>query len=328
MKKILMVGGAGYVGSRLIDDLISRNLISGIYDITVVDCLWFGNYLPDHIKVINKNAINLEPEDVKGFDCVIFLGGLSNDPMADFSPQQNFIENTSLPLYLAYISKKVGVKRFIYASSCSIYGFTSNRSVTESTNPSPQYPYGISKLLGETAVMSLEDDNFRPISLRQGTIGGWSPRMRFDLVVNTMTKSALSEGKITVNNPNLWRPLVDIRDIVNAYKKSMEAPLELTGIFNISGKNYTIGRLGKEIHKYLVSKGYEVDLEISNKEDVRNYKVSTRKAEVELGVSSKYTPIDSVKDIFDNMDLSKCDLNEVKYYNVRVFKGLHEKFEL
>ena len=93
MKKILIIGGAGYIGSRLIWDLPAT------FDITVVDCLWFGYYLPSNIKVINTNALTLELENVEGFDCVIFLGGLSNDPMADFSPQQNFLDNTALPSY-------------------------------------------------------------------------------------------------------------------------------------------------------------------------------------------------------------------------------------
>ena len=201
--------------------------------------------------------------------------------------------------------------------------------MAEFTNPKPQFPYGISKLLGENAIMALEGDNFRPISLRQGTVGGWSPRMRFDLVVNTMTKSALLDGRILVNNPNLWRPLVDIRDVVSAYKKAIDSPLELTGVFNISEKNYTVGQLGEEIHKYLTStRGYDVDLEILDIEDKRNYKVNTTKAKIELGFTSKYNPIDSVTDIFDNMDLDNCDFSDPKYYNIEVFTRLHDMFEL
>ena len=115
---------------------------------------------------------------------------------------------------MAFITKKAGISRFIYASTCSVYGFTDNEVMTEHSPVSPQYPYGISKLQAEYSIMNMKDNNFRPISLRKGTVGGWSPRMRFDLVVNTMTKCALTEKKIIVHNPNLWRPLVDIRDVV------------------------------------------------------------------------------------------------------------------
>lgn len=320
MNKVLVIGGGGFIGTRLVTELKERN-----YDVTVVDLFWFGNYLPDGVKIIKENAMNLQPEDVDGYDSVVFLGGLSNDPMADFSPNRNFIENTSVPAYLAYICKKVGVKRFVYAGSCSVYGFTDNKPLDEESFINPQYPYGISKLLGETGVITLTDDNFRPIALRQGTVGGWSPRMRFDLVVNTMTRFALETKQITVHNPKLWRPLIDIRDIVSAYVKSIESDLSVTGVYNISYDNYTIGDLAKEIHGVLTNKGYIVDVLIQNKQDVRNYKVNTTKAEKELGFKAKYSPTDSINDIFDNMDMDNCDFSDSKFYNIQTFKDVVRK---
>ena len=320
MQKTLIVGGGGDVGTRLVTELINRN-----YDVTVVDLFWFGNYLPKNTKIIQKDAINLNARDMMGFECIIFLGGMSNDPMADFSPSRNFIENTCVPSYLACISKKSGIKRFIYASSCSVYGFTDDKPLSEDSSIKPQYPYGISKLLGEKGVMLLEDDNFRPISLRQGTIGGWSPRMRFDLVVNTMLRCALVNKKIIVHNPKLWRPLIDIRDVVSSYVNSIESDLKTTGIYNISTKNYTIGELAKEIHCNLENKGYSVDVLIENKEDVRNYKADNSKAKNELGFNPKYSPTDSINDIFDNMDLNKCDFSDKRFYNIETFKDLVSK---
>ena len=321
MKKVLIVGGGGYVGTRLVMELKDRD-----YDVTVVDLFWFGNYLPKGVRVIKENAMHLDIEDVRGFDSVIFLAGLSNDPMADFSPNRNFIENTSVPAYLAYISKKAGVKRFIYAGSCSVYGFTDNIPLDEDSFINPQYPYGISKLLGEKGVMTLTDDDFRPISLRQGTIGGWSPRMRFDLVVNTMTRFALETKQITVHNPKLWRPLIDIRDIVSAYVNSIESDLEVTGVYNISYKNYTIGDLAKEIHSTLTDRGYVVDVLIQNKEDVRNYKVDNSRAKKDLNFNPKYSPTDSINDIFDNMNLDKCDFSNKNFYNIQTFKDVVRKW--
>ena len=114
----------------------------------------------------------------------IKLGGLSNDPMAEFSPAMNFIQNGALPTYLAFIAKKAGVRRFVYACSCSVYGYTVNELYDEESPVTCGYPYGISKLQGERAVLQLQDETFSTISLRQGTVCGYSPRRRFDLIVN------------------------------------------------------------------------------------------------------------------------------------------------
>ena len=170
--------------------------------------------------------------------------------------------------------------------------------------------------------MNMEDDSFRPISLRKGTVGGFSPRMRYDLVVNAMTKTALTEGKIIVNNPSLWRPIIDIRDVVTAYIRSIEANLDITGIYNISYDNYTIGRLADEIKDELFNFGYEINIETKNVQDVRNYKVSSEKAKIELDFVAKHSPKDSVNQILKNIDLESVDFADQKYYNIKIFKEL------
>ena len=139
--KILIVGGAGYIGSALIPKLLERG-----YYITVVDLLWFGNHLPENIKVINKNIFELNRNEINEYDQVIFVAGLSNDPMAEFSPGKNFIYNSAAPAYLCYLSKQAGVKRFIYAGSCSVYGYTVDKFYDEEASTISNYPYGISKL--------------------------------------------------------------------------------------------------------------------------------------------------------------------------------------
>ena len=315
MKKVLLAGGAGYIGTMLTEELINRN-----YDVTVVDLLWFGNYLPTGAALLNKNIMDLTEEDLHGFDVVVFQAGLSNDPMADYSPSMNFVENAAVPAYLAFISKRAGVERFVYASSCSIYGYTANNLMDESAPVSPQYPYGISKLSAEYTIMSLKDERFRPIALRKGTVGGYSPRMRFDLVVNAMTKSALQKNAITVNNPSLWRPLIDVRDVVMAYVRSIECNLSISGIYNISYDNYTIGRLADEIREELMRHGFNPSIITKNVQDVRNYKVTNKKAKIELDFVPRYSPKDSVKEILRNMDLSSVDFEDKKYYNIATFK--------
>lgn len=323
MKKLLLVGGAGYIGTRFSTYLADKG-----YNITVVDNFWFGDFINDKVIKIKKNLWDLKVEDLVGFDAVLFLAGLSNDPMAMFRPDLNFIENSSAPVYLGFLAKQAGVKRFIGASSCSVYGYTKNKTLNENSLVKPSYAYGISKLQCEQGITTLEDNNFRPILFRKGTVGGWSQKMRYDLVVNTMLKNALTIGKITVHNPKLWRPLIDIRDVIQGYEIAIEADLDITGVFNLSGGNYTIGELGKIIHTELVDRGHKVELEILQNPDVRNYKVSTDKIEDELGFKARYSPLDSLKEILSNIDVNSYDFNKDIYYNINIFKNilLNENF--
>ena len=315
MKKVLVAGGAGYIGTLLSTELAERG-----YQVVVVDQLWFGNHFTSNVPVTQKNIMDLKTADLEGFDCVVFLGGLSNDPMAKYNPSMNFVENSAVPSYLAFAAKEAGVSRFVYASTCSVYGYTANKLLDEeSKSISPQYPYGISKLAAERSIMNLQDEKFRPIALRKGTVGGWSPRMRFDLVVNAMTKTALTQGKIVVNNPSIWRPLVDIRDVVAAYVRSVESNLDVSGIYNISEDNYTIGRLADLVKDTLVDAGHKISIETRSVQDFRNYKVLNTKAQAELDFKPRYTPQDSVKSILKNVE-NGIDLTDKKYYNIQVFK--------
>ena len=133
--KILLAGGAGYIGSKLAPELMEYG-----YEVEVIDLLWFGNHLPKEIKVIQKDLFDCDYEEFQGYDQIIFLGGLSNDPMAEYSPAKNFIYNAALPAYLAFQAKKAGVKRYIYASSCSIYGYTVNQLYDEDAPVICNYP--------------------------------------------------------------------------------------------------------------------------------------------------------------------------------------------
>ena len=315
--KIMVAGGAGYIGTRLCNELCLEG-----HKVTVVDLFWFGDHLENSVNKIKTDIMDLNIDQISDYDCVVFIAGLSNDPMANFSPRRNFIENAATPTYLAYLCKKAGVKRFVYASSCSVYGFTDNKIMTEKDEVNPEYPYGISKLQTEYSIMKMQDNNFRPISLRKGTVGGWSPRMRFDLVVNTMTKYATTQGKITVHNPNLWRPLIDIRDAVQAYKKSIFSDLSVSGIFNISHSNYKIGDLAIQIKEKLEEYGYQIDLDIQNRPDVRNYLASNEKAKTILNFNPVFTPKDSIEEIIQNINFDNINVNHKSYYNILTFEEL------
>ena len=316
-KKIFIAGGAGYIGTRFC------NTFCNDYDITVLDYFWFGdNIESDNVTKIYGSISDIKVDDLKGYDAVMFLGGLSNDPMAEFNPNLNFVENSAVPTYLAYLTKTAGIKKFIGASSCSVYGFTKNKTLVEQSDVKPTYPYGISKLQFEKGISILEDRNFKPILFRKGTVGGWSERMRYDLVVNTMLMTALTKKKITINSPKLWRPLIDIRDVVEAYRLALESHEDISGVFNLSGVNLTIGTLGKLIHKKLKQNGFDIDLEILDIKDFRNYKVNIDKIQDELEFEPKYLPKDSLDEILNNIDINTYDFSDKKYYNIQVFKEL------
>jgi len=318
--KILIAGGAGYIGSMLTPKLLDRG-----YEVDILDLLWFGNHLPAGVKVIQKDIFKVSEEELKGYDQVIFLAGLSNDPMAEFSPAQNFIDNASSPSYLAYIAKRAGVKRYIYGSSCSVYGYTVDELFDETRPTISNYPYGISKLQGEFGSLKQQSAGFSVIALRQGTVCGYSPRMRLDLVINTMFKFALTDGVITVNNPAIWRPILDIRDAVSAYVRSIEAHEDISGIFNVASGNYTVGEIGDAV-KEGVEKFLNIHPKINIKhiQDFRNYKVSIQKANEVISFKPRYTIVDTVKSLADNLDQFK-DFDRQEYYNIRTFKAMkHE----
>ena len=317
MKKILLAGGAGYIGTELCKRLMKLD-----YDITVIDDLWFGNNLDPKIKLIKKDLFQVTYKELVDFDVVIFLAGVSNDPMAEFSPSENFIQNAACPAYLSYESKRASVKRFIYASSCSVYGYTVDELYDENSPTTCSYPYGISKLQGENGVMQLADSNFSVISLRQGTVCGYSDRMRFDLVVNTMFKNAMLHNEITVNNPSIWRPIFHIQDACTAYIRAIQAPDNISGIFNVASDNYTLGQIGDivsvEMSKLL---NKEVKMHINDVKDFRNYKVSIQHAKLTLGFTPTYTVKDIIHDLYQYAG-SIQNMESEKYYNIKVFESL------
>jgi nucleoside-diphosphate-sugar epimerase len=320
--KLLIAGGAGYVGSVLIPKLLDRG-----YKVDVVDLFWFGNHLPRRAGLLNKDLFQLSVEDLEPYDQVVFLAGLSNDPMAEYSPSKNFIFNAAAPAYLAYTAKNAKVKRYIYASSCSVYGYTVNELYDETRPVASSYPYGISKLQGEQAAMQLSDENFSVIALRKGTVSGYSPRMRLDLIINTMFKCAVRDHSITINNPSIWRPILGIEDAATAYIRAIEANPGISGIFNIASGNYTVGEVG-DLVKNSVEEllGARVSLVIKNIQDFRNYKVSVEKAKNVLSFHPAEDVKSIVRNLLNNMN-SFNDWDNPLYSNILTFKQLENGLE-
>ena len=321
--RILCAGGAGYIGSVLIPKLLERG-----YKVDVVDLFWFGNHLPNQVGIINKDIFHLSVDDLEPYDQVIFLAGLSNDPMAEFSPSKNFIFNAAAPAYLAYTAKKAEVKRYIYASSCSVYGYTENELFDETRPVSSNYPYGISKLQGEQAATQLADENFSVIALRKGTVSGYSPRMRFDLIINTMFKNAVRENVVTVNNPSIWRPILSIDDAATAYIRAVEANYSLSGIFNVASGNYTVGEVADLVKSAVEERlGKKVQLNIKHIQDFRNYKVSIEKAKNVLSFHPSGDVKTIVGGLVDNMERFK-DWDNPAYSNIQSLKKLESAIDV
>jgi nucleoside-diphosphate-sugar epimerase len=296
--------------------------------VDVVDLFWFGNHLPRTIGTLNKDIFQLTVEDLEPYDQVVFMAGLSNDPMAEFSPAKNFVFNAAAPAYLGYIAKIAKVKRYIYASSCSVYGYTENELFDETRPVSSSYPYGISKLQGEQAVMQLADDNFSVISLRKGTVSGYSPRMRLDLIINTMFKSAMKDRVIMVNNPSIWRPLLGIEDAATAYIRAIEANQKISGIFNIASGNYTVGEVADLVKAALRERmNLQVHLDIKHIQDFRNYKVSTEKAANVLSFHPTSDVKSIVYDLVDNFKKFQ-DLDNPSYSNIMTFKKIESAIDI
>ncbi len=313
--KILVAGGAGFIGSVMVPLLQEHG-----YEVDVVDLLWFGNHLPEGTRVIQRDIFELTVDDLKPYDQVIFVAGLSNDPMAEFSPAKNFIDNGALPSYLAFIAKAAGVKRFIYASSCSVYGYTVNELYDETCPVTCGYPYGISKLQGERGVLQLHDESFSTIALRQGTVCGYSPRTRFDLIVNTMFKFAMTEGKITVNNPAIWRPILDVRDTSAAFLRAVQADTSISGVFNVAYDNFTVGLIGDIVKDEVEAlTGRKIKIQVNNVQDFRNYKVTCDKARNHLGFRPRHGVAEMIANLYQHID-DYGDFTNDNFYNIQVFR--------
>jgi nucleoside-diphosphate-sugar epimerase len=300
--KVLVVGGAGYVGQRLVPHLISRG-----HTVKAWDAMLLDNPVPDY-PLVWDDLFNIKSEHLAGYDRVIFLAGLSNDPMADFSPSKNFIQNTAAPLHVAYMAKQAGVRRFIYASSASVYGNTGGKLMTVEDTVAPDYPYGISKLAGERAVLQLADSSFQVIAFRKGTVCGWSPRMRFDLCVNAMYKDAKMTGVVTVNAGQVHRPILSMRDCLRGYKLAVENWDHDIAVYNLFSQNYRMEEIGKLV---LLSEGSE--LIIRHADEKRAYQLD--------GLPFGDTITDIVKEIHAHCShWTPEQFEDDRWYNIRLFR--------
>lgn len=332
-KKILVIGGAGYVGSVLVEELLKRG-----YAVKVFDRLIYGDQglreVRDRVELVTGDMRAMDPAVLEDVAAVINLGGISNDPTAEFNPAANYEMNTVATEQLAKLAKKAGVQRYLFASTCSIYDqgvedAEADLILDETAHVSPRAAYSSSKFEAEQRLLPMADDSFCPVVLRKGTVYGWSPRMRFDLVVNTFLKDALTRRCITIHyGGEMWRPLVDVRDAARAYIACLEAEEhKVRGqIFNVIYRNMRISELALRVQEALASHGTEVSITPDyGYQGVRNYRVSARKIATVLDFRPVVTIEESVANALEKLKgMKRADFEDPRYYNIRWLKLLEE----
>ena len=244
--RVLVTGHNGYVGTVMMPMLVNAGHDAVGLDTNLYRGATFGEELAaPNFSEVNKDIRDIVVEDLEGFDAIIHLAGLSNDPLGDLNPDLTFDINHRASVRLATLAKEVGIKRFIFSSSCSNYGAGVEDFLDETSAFNPVTPYGRSKVMVEQDVSKLADDNFSPTFLRSGTAYGVSSRLRFDLVLNNLTAWAFTTGTVLLKSDGTpWRPIVHIEDMSRAFKAVLEAPRDKVHneAFNVgrSTENYQI----------------------------------------------------------------------------------------
>ncbi len=329
MKKfesVMVIGGGGYVGAVLVPQLIKAG-----YAVTVYDLFIYGVEVFDAVK--DEPQLTLVKGDVRdleklesamdGIDAIIHLACISNDPSVELDPDLAKTINLDCFDPCVQAAKRQGVKRFIYASSSSVYGIKAEENVTEDMPLEPLTDYSKYKAMCEEIVLKYAADEFTVLVLRPATVCGYSPRQRLDLVVNILTSHAISHKRIKVFGGIQKRPNIHIKDICMLYEKSLTYEHEIINgkIYNAGYENYTLNKLA-ELIKGVV--GPELEVTVLPTDDLRSYHISSEKIKKELGFEPKHTIADAVADLkaaFDN-GLLKDPMNNSMYYNIKRMKEI------
>jgi nucleoside-diphosphate-sugar epimerase len=322
---ILVTGGAGYIGCVVVKKLLQKNK-----KVRVFDKLYFGKNglkeFENKIEIIQGDVRKFDDKVLDGIEGVIHFGSLSNDPTADFNPKANYEINYKGTLNIAKACKKKKIKKFTFASTAAVYGFQIEEVVKEDFPVNPQSEYAKSKLYAENELINLASDEFCPVIFRQGTGYGFSPRMRYDLVVNTFVRDAYINKKLIVySKGEIWRPLIDIDDVADAHILVLESDEDRVRgqIFNLVYKNYKILELANLIKNILKDK-ISVEIDVEDKiSDKRSYKISGEKLQRVLGFKPKVSISSSVKKIWNILNKGLyTDFDNPIYYNIEWMKLL------
>jgi nucleoside-diphosphate-sugar epimerase len=326
---ILVAGGAGYIGCVLVPRLLDRG-----YRVRVLDRMYFGEEpiasFRDRVELVVADVRDLPDSAFDGVDGVINLSGLSNDPTAEYDPEANWQMNAIGTEVLGEKCLDRGIERYVFASSCSLYDGLPPGMHDEDAPIQPRAAYATSKRYGEQALLRLAEQGLDAVILRNGTVYGHSPRMRFDLVVNTFVKDALLNGRLQLHGGGwMWRPLVDICDAADAMIAVYEAPAEKVHgeIFNVLHSNYQIRELALLVAGTVrLRTGRDVELvESPGPKLQRDYECTNAKLSTTLGFIPRRSVLEAATDLVERFaDADSSTLTDPRHYNIRWLELMNE----
>jgi nucleoside-diphosphate-sugar epimerase len=332
--RVLVTGHRGYIGVELVPLLRQAG-----FDVVGLDTGFFDDSdfraPPDEVAELDVDLRDVTTDHLRGFGAVVHLGALSNDPLGDLNPDLTYDINLRASVNLARAAKTAGVGRYVFASSCSLYGAGADGHLTETAAFNPVTPYGESKVRTELEVGALADASFAPVYLRNATAYGVSRRLRADIVVNNLVGHALTTGKVTMTSDGTpWRPLVHIGDISRGVIAALTAPADAVRnqAFNIgrTQENFRIRDVAELVAQ--VVPDCEVSFAAGASPDARNYRVDFTKAEKALpGYTPQWTlraGIEELHDAYKGHGMTKDEFLGPRYYRLKVIRGRIERGEL
>ena len=324
--RVLVTGGGGYVGSVLVPKLLNQG-----YKVRVLDLFMYGEDVLDPVK--DNPNLELVRGDIRdrllleraipGCDAVIHLACISNDPSFELNPDLGKSINYDAFFPLVDISKDQGVKRFVYASSSSVYGIRDEQNVTEDLALRPLTDYSKYKAMCEDVLLAKKEPGFVPVILRPATVCGYSPRLRLDLIVNILTNHAVSNKNIKVFGGEQMRPNIHIQDVTDLYVKSLEWPDEAVDcqIFNAGFDNHPVIEIAEMTRRAV---GEDVVITTTPSDDNRSYHISSAKIQRELGFTPAFSVEDAVGDLVGAFRKGQIanSMTDIRYYNIKVMQAM------
>ena len=306
---ILLTGGCGYIGS-----VLTPKLLNAGFKVTVVDIMWFGNFLPDHknLKVVKQDIRDIDNLAMEDVDVVIHLANVANDPCGDLSSKLTWEVNALATMRLAEWAIRHNAKQFIYASSGSVYGVKEEPQVTEDLSLVPISDYNKAKMVSERVLLSYKDSIVLQC-IRPATVCGYSPRMRLDVSVNMLTMQALANKKITVFGGDQVRPNIHIQDITDVFIHFLNLGDKATGIYNAGFENISIMDIARRITDLVPA-----EIVVTPSNDPRSYRLNADKL-LSTGFKPRFKVVDAIQEIIEAFNTGRLK-DEDSCYNIRTMK--------